>query len=162
MELSVARGAMQLIKEEGAEDMLIKAGISQDLFDKVKGDTPWKGSDRVEVTRCLDALNHGCCDIVGVPRIALPAEYIAASIANFVHPVNVKLACNWCEVKASASEMAGSNSKSVQHENISSDRLFSLVVMLIPGHHNYLEEGFKKAVEKAIENYMEKPEANPV
>ena len=156
LELSVARGAMQLIKEEGAEDMLSKAGVSQDLFDKVKGDTPWKGSDRMEVSRCILALMHGICDIVGVPRIRLCAEYVAASIASFVHPVNTKLACNWVEVKESAAEMPGSNEKSVKHELITADKLHALVVLLYNPNGAYLDVPFKQAWKKCMEEYERK------
>lgn len=158
LELAVARGAMRLVKEEGATDIVQKLGISPENLDKVKSDTPWKGTDREIVVRTLNALNHGTCDIVGIPRIALPAEYVAASIATHVHPVNTKIACNYMEVTASAKEMAGSNQKSVMHKPVTPEQLFSIVVLL-QETQAYVSSDFTNAVQKAVDEYME---AQPV
>ena len=68
LELSVAKGAMQHIADARPETILIALGISPETLDLVQGTIPWTGNQRTDVTRCLDALNHGVCDIVGLPR----------------------------------------------------------------------------------------------
>lgn len=155
LELAVARGAMQMITDAKPDMILVNLGVSAETLELVKGTIPWTANQRVDVVRCMDALNHGVCDIVGIPRIALPAEYIAATIAKFVHPVNTRLACAWLEVKAGVKEIAGGNNKSVLQEEITADKLFSMVLMLQDNIKVvYLEGPFKQSVQKAVDAYM--------
>ena len=153
LELSTAKGCGRLIKQMGADEIIIKNGISPDLFEKVKGSTPWTGKDRAEVVRCLDALTHGTCDEAGVPRVAVPAEFRGYIIHEFVHPINQQIACQWSEVKASAAELAGSNENSIQHKPVSSSQLYGLVCML-EGTSRFLDTPFKNAMKKAYEEFQ--------
>lgn len=154
LELQVALGAIEHIKRAQPERILINLGVSEETLNLVTGNQPWTVQDRHEVMRCIDALNHGVCDIVGIPRVALPIEYVGASIAKFVHPVNTQTACQWSEIGPGVKEMAGGNSKSIISEPMTSDRLFSLVLMLQDNlKNNYQSSQFKLAVEKCIKDY---------
>lgn len=154
LELQVARGAMQHIKDASPEKILVNLGVSEENLKLVRGAIPWTGQQRMEVVRTLDALNHGVCDIVGIPRISLPAEFVSASIANFVHPCNTRYACSWMEVKEGVKEMAGGNLKSIMQEEITSNQLFAQVLML-QGGDQYSSSTFKNEVQKAVDQYMQ-------
>src|SRR5690606_2896054 len=43
--------------------------------------------------RCVEACRYGTMEFVGYPPIPAPAEFIAAVIAYYVHPVNIQTAC---------------------------------------------------------------------
>lgn len=155
LELSVAKGAMQHIKDTGPDKILTNLGVSPETLDLVTGTIAWTANQRMDVMRCMDALNHGVCDIVGIPRIALPAEYIAASIAKFVHPVNTMVCCQWSEVRAGVMELAGGNNKQIEHEEITSGKLFSLVLMLQDNiGQDYQNAAFKAAVQTELDKFM--------
>ncbi len=155
LELHVAYGAMDHITNADPEQVLINLGVTPETLKLVKGTIPWTVANRIEVVRCLDALNHGVCDIVGIPKIALPAEYIAASIAKFVHPLNTQVACSWMEVKSSAMEIASSNSKPMLHEEITAQQLFSLVMLLQSNNVvDVMSARFKQAVQDSVEAFM--------
>lgn len=158
MELSVAKGCMQHIADAKPENILVNLGIAPETLELLTGSIPWTGNQRVDIKRCMDALNHGVCDIVGIPRINVPAEFIAASIAKFVHPCNTQLACNWAQITAGVLELAGGNTKSQMQETITADKLFSMVQMLQDHvRQPYLNVEFELAVKKAVDNYMGEP-----
>src|SRR5260370_42011878 len=50
-------------------------------------------TDRSRARRCAEACVYGTLDFVGYPRFPAPAEFIAAVIASYAHPVNIQTAC---------------------------------------------------------------------
>ena len=63
---------------------------------------------------------------MGVARFELPAEYVAASIAMFVHPNNSMVACRLFERTVSSKDLSrGDKTKPME-----ADKLFALVVEL--------------------------------
>ncbi len=56
-------------------------------------DKLWISRDRSRARRCIEAATYGALDMVGLPRFAVPAEFVAAAIAYFVKPQNLQLAC---------------------------------------------------------------------
>src|SRR5215211_9095527 len=52
----------------------------------------WIATDRSRARRCVEARVYGTLDFVGYPRFPAPAEFIAAVIAYYVHPVNIHTA----------------------------------------------------------------------
>lgn len=54
---------------------------------------PWINTDRQEARRCIEAATYGALDYLGLPRMQVPAEFIAGTIALYVSPVNVLTAC---------------------------------------------------------------------
>jgi len=158
LELASARAAMQQIKMADPQKMLVASGITPETFDLVMGTVMWTRDDRINVIRCMDALNHGVCDIVAIPYIDLPAEWIAGSIAAYVHPCNIYTACSWLQAKATVTEMGSSNGKVVQHEAILPSHLFSIVLQLQANNYvDVLSEQFKQEVQKAVDSFIETP-----
>ena len=66
--------------EEGDFDFLIQEKV-------------WVSTDRARARRVIEAATYGALDYVGFPRVDAPAEFIAAVIAYYVHPVNMQSAC---------------------------------------------------------------------
>src|SRR2546429_9790285 len=50
----------------------------------------WIATDRSRARRCVEACVYGTLDFVGYPRFPAPVEFIAAVIAYYVHPVNIR------------------------------------------------------------------------
>lgn len=53
----------------------------------------WIATDRARARRAVEAAVYGSLDFLGLPRFAVPAEFIAGAIAYFVHPSNYLYAC---------------------------------------------------------------------
>ena len=88
--LSIAKGAMGILSNGGGRQILEDLGILPDELELVKQDISWTGNNRVSVTRTIDSLMYGTMDCLGLPRFEVPAEYIAAAIVQFCHPIDRK------------------------------------------------------------------------
>jgi len=128
MQLTVARGAMRMIANMGTAGHLESIGLSEDDFNKVTGKLPWLGTDRNRMTQALNTLLTTTLDVLGIPRHTLCAEYVAAGIALFVHPVNAHVACRFMENAPSAMALGRGADEA---EICSSKQLFALVVQLV-------------------------------
>ena len=119
-------GSMRVIADGINMNSLEAQGLSRQEFKFVSSKQPWVGSDRVKVQRILSALLQGTLDVIGLPRMQLPAEYAASVINFFVHPCNYMTACVWCErVYSSESILDNQELK----EDYSPDELFALVLI---------------------------------
>src|SRR5437762_13006440 len=67
--------------------------LTDDDFDFLTSNKVWIATDRSRARSCVEACVYGTLDFVGYPRFAAPAEFIAAVIAYYVHPVNIQTAC---------------------------------------------------------------------
>src|SRR5882757_11491192 len=67
--------------------------LTEDDFDCLTSNKVWIATDRSRARRCVDACVYGTLDLVGSPRFPAPVEFIAAVIADYVHPVNNQTAC---------------------------------------------------------------------
>src|SRR5436309_1920211 len=67
--------------------------LTEDDFDFLTSNKVWIATDRSRARRCVEACVYGTLDFVGYPRFPAPAEFIAAVIAYYVHPVNIQTAC---------------------------------------------------------------------
>lgn len=86
-----ALASIRMIEEGGLLD------LTTEDFQFLTMDKPWIGIDRSRATRCLEASIYGALDYLGLPRFAVPAEFVAGAIAYFVNPVNMQTACNYME-----------------------------------------------------------------
>src|SRR5437762_8548326 len=66
--------------------------LTEDDFDCLTSNKVWIATDRSRARRCVEACVYGTLDFVGYPRFPAPAEFIAAVIAYYVHPVNIQTA----------------------------------------------------------------------
>lgn len=122
----VARNAMLLIKNGAASDAFEALGISTIDFELCCGDSPWIGADRGRICSILSMLTHGTLDVVALPRIEVPAEFMAGVISTFVAPGNLGVACRWMEAGDTAESIASGGSL----EAVTAARLFALCCML--------------------------------
>lgn len=67
--------------------------LTAEDYEFVTSNRIWISTDRSRARRCVEALVYGTLDYVGYPRFPAPAEFVAAAIATFVHPVNLMTAC---------------------------------------------------------------------
>src|SRR5262249_39359019 len=64
--------------------------LTEDDFDFLTSNKVWIATDRSRARRCVEACVYGTLDFVGYPRFPAPVEFIAAVIAYYVHPVNIR------------------------------------------------------------------------
>ena len=104
---AVAQNCMQLIKDGAVNDAFEALGIISQDFELACSQIPYIGADRGRVTTVLRSLIWGTLDVVGLPRIEVPAEFIASVICVFVAPGNLAVACRWMEAGHSAEDHYG-------------------------------------------------------
>lgn len=86
-----ALAAIKLNAESGLLD------LTPEAFEFLTHNKPWINTDRAEARRALEAATYGALDFLGLPRIKVPAEFIAGTIALYVDPVNIMTACSFME-----------------------------------------------------------------
>lgn len=131
LNFQVAVGAMSLIAREGSLGHLNNIGLSSADFDKVISPIHWLPSDRNRVSQSLGILLNSPADATMTPRFNLPAEYVAAAIAVFVSPNNIKTACRWVERPAPAGELGQGLE---DPERCTAQQLFALIVQFHGGN----------------------------
>ena len=94
---SVARGMLSAIRRGAYNGTLAPLGVSEEDFELATRDEVWTRNDRQSVVQTIEAVAHGGMDLLALPRLELPAEYLAAIIATIVRPVNFQIACRWLE-----------------------------------------------------------------
>src|SRR5262252_932695 len=67
--------------------------LTEDDVDFLTSNKVWIATDRSRARLCVEACVYGTLDFVGYPRFPAPVEFIAAVIAYYVHPVNIRTAC---------------------------------------------------------------------
>lgn len=114
-------------------------GINAQDFELVNDGMPWDFSNKHRVIATLNALIHGTVQILGLPKIVVPAEYIAALIVACVDPANRMLACTFIagerQVGPGALEGSARASSTSQIDPTSADQLFALVCLLSANEH---------------------------
>lgn len=128
-------GAVAIIGSGAHAALLAGEGVTQAAFDRYTGDTPWLGVHRSAVQRTHDAILYTSLDVLGVPRISLPAEYIVGAIASFVHAVNLQTACRWFAAGTRPAEyyVAGEQGES---EPTTAERLFAFLITAYDTDHS--------------------------
>lgn len=145
LSLETARGALRLVRESDLSLQAQAFGISKEELTKVMLNRTWVAGDRGPVRRVLDNLCYGMMDMIGVARIEIAAEYVAAVIVAFVAPCNIAVACRWCEGVRS-SEAVRDAAGVVQGE-VSPAQLFVLCQMLYDAAASReVREAFMKSV----------------
>lgn len=128
IQYSVARGAMSQIAaqfEAGSIDMF---GVTLEDWKKLSAAKPWIANDRTRMAFIFNSLMSSTTNVIGVPAFQMPAEYIAAGIALYVHPINVHAACRFLERLPTAEEQG----RAVEGtDKVTAAQLFALVVQLM-------------------------------
>ncbi len=123
---TVAKNCMQLIKDGAVNDAFEALGINPEDFDLVCSNHPYVGADRARVTSVLNSLIWGTLDVVGLPRIEVPVEFIAGVLCVFVSAGNLAVACRFMETSYPAEEVAAGGSV----DPVSASQLFALCCQL--------------------------------
>lgn len=109
-------------------------GIAPNDFSLTYDAIPWTRDNRRRVMSVLDALMFGTLDVMGLPRISVPAEFAAAIISTFVAPMNRMVACIWMAEAgiggSRAMDMAAAGINAGEVDPASAHQLFALVVLL--------------------------------
>lgn len=108
--------------------------LSSDELDFVMSNRLWLLGDRNRARRALESIVYGGLDVVGLPRFAIPAEFIAAGIALYVHPVNLQLACAIMD----GFEWSENVIRGVERP-VTAPELFAHVLQIRAGHTEYME-----------------------
>lgn len=146
----VAINCMNLIKEGACNDAFESLGIIPEDFHLVTMSVPYVGADRHRVTHVLNSLIWGTLDVVGLPRIEVPTEFIASVISVFVSPGNLAVACRWMEAGAAAEDLAAGGSL----EPVTARQLFALCCQLsseAPAAAVRWEQRTGRAVDRVLE-----------
>ena len=133
LSLGACVGTMKAIAKGAVTHEIDALGITEGDYKLVTSPSQWVATDRTRVRGVLDALAYGTCDLMGVPRFPLPAEYIAAVLTVFVSPMNVMVACRWMERHEVATTMAiGSGT---EPEMAEAPQIFALCQMMYDDVH---------------------------
>lgn len=130
---SAALATMQAISEYTSADFE-QLGILPADYKLAASDKPWIRDNRRKVVTVLDALLFGTLDVMGLPRIAVPSEYVAAIVSTFVAPSNRMTACLWLAEQrmtgAKAMDLASRGAEAAETDPTAGSQLFALVCLL--------------------------------
>lgn len=140
---------MRLVSKTNYVNLTKAFGVTEDDYKLVTGSNPWLGVDRPRVRQVLDMLAAGIMDLTGTARFEMPAEYIAAVVAVFVHPTNCMVACQWQSNMRPADEILGASSQAMI---VDPAVLFVLVCKIYGDEHgaSQIKAAFDKKVGRAI------------
>lgn len=109
-------------------------GITQEQFSKLTQNYMWLRSDMQIVMRTMITMIYGSLEIMGIPKITVPSEFIAPHVATLVAPCNRMICCVWLsqekQTGAGALELAARNHQASTIDHTSADSLFALVCLL--------------------------------
>lgn len=109
-------------------------GINQQDFELIAAPVPWQRANIPRVMRTLNALLFGSLEILGMNKITVPSEYVAAVVSAIVAPANRMVACIWLaqerQTGVGALQASARAQLSTQLDPTSSDQLFALVCLL--------------------------------
>ena len=132
LSMASAKGAMITLLGSEVGDITKALGCTDSDWKVVTGMKPWKGAQRPQVKRLLEALIYGTIDVLGLPRFRVPAELVAATVALYVKPVNYMAACEWIGNQKSAEDLANFTGREEDLsglEKVTPDRIYSLVLI---------------------------------
>jgi hypothetical protein len=138
MQVETVLGAMDLIAK-GANGCINALGITPEELKTTTGNTMWVGADRHVITKTIQSMIYGSMDLQQLPRFRAPAEYIAAAIIMFTSPCNYFAACSYLAGGTKMDPMAGKKDEGGSIQPVTSEELFSLVLMCNP-HTKQIEQ----------------------
>ena len=129
---STMKASANFMRQEfGGNVSLASMSVSNDAFEQLRSDVLWSAQERVSVQRTMSCLRDGYAAAMGYTPFAVPAEYQAALIAEFVKPCNVRAACSWLADSANspAEDLAmGAQIQGGSSEPVTAQQLFALVI----------------------------------
>lgn len=117
-----AIGSLKLIAESGA------LALDKQELAFLTGEKLWVSNERELARKCIEAVVYGGLDVLGMPRLKVPAEFVAVAIAMFVHPNNMRTACMFFEGVSSVENMIND-----VEMPLSPHQLFAFVIQILGG-----------------------------
>lgn len=113
--------------------VLVQNHLPDDLLDVQKLDVMalqrpviWTSRDRPKARETLETVVFGVADIQGLPRVPMPASWIAAAVAVYVHECNWMAACY--DLSTYTVDVREAADRPGDHaQRMGASRLFSLV-----------------------------------
>lgn len=106
-------------------------GIKQEDIEVLKQNFNWDRTQLNTVMRTMNSILFGALEMMGVPKIIVPSEYVAAVIATIPDPCNMMALCIWMsqerQTGVGALELAARQSTPSQYDPTSADILFAQV-----------------------------------
>ena len=92
----------------------------------------WTSAQRGVFRQAFEGVLFESLDHLALARFTLPAEYVAAMIVAFVHPVNHLAACKWSEHHGvDADSMAISVNETAEYEPFTARQMFAIVCNIV-------------------------------
>lgn len=132
-----ACAGVTLVKEAGLLD------LSEKDFEFLIMPKPWVANERARARLVVESSVYGTLDYLGLPRFAVPAEFIAGAIAYYVHPVNAMYACAVFEGVEWSENVINGIERPVRAADI-----FAMVLRIKAGDEKHIENKFKDVKKK--------------
>lgn len=133
LSLQTALGVLKIVEQFTQADVAAQ-GISDDDFELVTSSNPWRRDVLGRVMRTLNTIMFGALEAQAIPKIQVPAEFVAPIIVAVVHPTNIMVACVWLaqerQTGVGALDRAARQEQAASLDPVSADQLFALVCML--------------------------------
>ena len=157
LRIETALGAMRLVAETDYASLVHAWGITEEDYKAITGPVLWLPERRERLRAVMHQFASGVMDLCGVQRFEMPAEFMAAVIAVFVHPTNTLPACVIFDRPRSAYDIRGEN----MNEAVSPSLLFSLVCDIYYSSDGIaIKASFEKNVGRAIQKSLEGGDTN--
>lgn len=142
------KAACELLKHEFNQNTPLTAyNLTTDDMADLCDAGLWTSVDRIKITRTLSAMRDGLAAGIGYPPFQVPAEWMAAVIHQFVHPVNKRTACAWtADTFIPSNDMIDGGAG----ETVSASKLFALVLLASQEDTSEFQGLFDSKVKKAV------------
>lgn len=134
---TTAVASIKLVEESGLLD------LSEKDFEFLTISKPWVAVERSRARMVVESCVYGTLDYLGMPRFGVPAEFIAASIAHYVHPVNMMFACSAFDGAEWSENVINGIERPVRAQEI-----FAMVLRIHGGDSQFVENRFKDVKKK--------------
>ena len=128
-----ACASVKLVEEAGLLD------LSEKNFEFLTIAKPWLANERARARLVVESAVYGTLDYLGMPRFAVPAEFIAAAIAYYVHPVN----CMYASSIFDGAEWTENVINGIERP-VRSQEIFAMVLRVKAGDETPIETKFKE------------------
>lgn len=109
-------------------------GITPEEFELISQPLPWLRETMPHLVRTMNALIHGTIEKLTLPKLVVPAEYVACVISATVAPSNIMAMCIIMSQERAtgvgALELAARNTSPQSIDHTSADQLFALCTLL--------------------------------
>lgn len=134
-------------------------GITSEEFEQLASDKAWRRDHIQRVMRTMNALIFGSMEVMALPKLIVPAEYVSAVICAVVHPANIMTCCvimaQERTVGPGAMELAARGASPTQIDPCGADQLFSLCCILFDTEHaNFARVRLREKLGLRIENSL--------